>query len=160
MDVRQRYGGKRRRRGRRPYGQVHADGAVRPVPADPAVVVHRQRGAGLPGERRWWKTRPEAWLLDHEAGSGPFTIKRWQVGYSYEFDAVEDYQRGAGRRKVRPAGYIWKVSRESSSTRLMLLSGDAHIGFDLSSEDAEALKSQVNAARQRRARLRLSSQSS
>ena len=83
----------------------------------------------------------EAWLLDHEAGSGPFTIKRWQVGDSYEFEAVEDYWWG-WPAEGRLTGYIWKVSRESSSTRLMLLSGDAHIGFDLSSEDAEALKSE------------------
>jgi peptide/nickel transport system substrate-binding protein len=81
----------------------------------------------------------EAWLLDHEAGSGPFTIERWQVGDAYEFKAVEDYWWG-WPEEGRLAGYIWKISRESSSTRLMLLNGDAHIGFDLSSEDAEALR--------------------
>lgn len=85
----------------------------------------------------------EKWLLDHEAGSGPFTIKRWQVGDSYEFEAVADYWWG-WPEEGHLAGYIWKISRESSSTRLMLLNGDAHIAFDLSAEDAEALKKEAN----------------
>lgn len=80
----------------------------------------------------------EAWLLDHEAGSGPFTIKRWQVGDSYEFEAVSDYWWG-WPEEGHLAGFIWKISRESSSTRLMLLNGDVQIGFDMSAEDTDAL---------------------
>lgn len=80
----------------------------------------------------------EAWLLDHEAGSGPFTIKRWQVGDSYEFEAVPDYWWG-WPEEGRLAGFVWKISRESSSSRLMLLNGDVQIGYSLSSEDTDAL---------------------
>jgi peptide/nickel transport system substrate-binding protein len=83
----------------------------------------------------------EGWLLDHEAGSGPFTIKRWQVGDAYEFEAVEDYWWG-WPEEGRLAGYIWKIIRESSSQRLALLNGDVHFspGLELSAEDAEALR--------------------
>lgn len=80
----------------------------------------------------------EAWLIDHEAGSGPFTIKRWQVGDSYEFEAVPDYWWG-WPAEGRLDGKVWRIIRESSSARLALLNGDAHIAFDLSAEDAAAL---------------------
>ncbi|GAC1535236.1 MAG: ABC transporter substrate-binding protein [Herpetosiphon sp.] len=80
----------------------------------------------------------EAWFLDHEAGSGPFTIKNWKVGDSYEFAAVPNYWAGwssAGHA----AGFVWKIARESSSTRLGLLNGDFHMAFDMSAEDSTAL---------------------
>lgn len=82
----------------------------------------------------------EAWLLDHEAGSGPFIIKRWQPGDSYEFEALPDYWWG-WPKEGRLAGYIWKIIRESSSQRLALLNGDVHIvaGLELNAEDVQAL---------------------
>jgi peptide/nickel transport system substrate-binding protein len=85
----------------------------------------------------------EGWLLDHEAGSGPFVIKRWQVGDSYEFEALPDYWWG-WPEGGRLSGYIWRIIRESSSARLALLSGDVHMAFDLSSEDAVALMNEQN----------------
>jgi len=80
----------------------------------------------------------EAWLLDHEAGSGPFIIKRWQVGDSYEFEAVPDYWWG-WPREGRLSGFIWRIIRESSSARLALLNGDVQMAFDLSPDDVMAL---------------------
>jgi peptide/nickel transport system substrate-binding protein len=79
----------------------------------------------------------EKWLMENEAGSGPFTIKSWNVGDSYEFTAVEDYW--AGWEEGHAPGYIWKIVRESSSARLGMLNGDYHMAFDLSAEDAVAL---------------------
>ena len=62
-------------------------------------VVKAQRRGGDEGE---------AWLLDHEAGSGPFTIKSWQFGEAYEFEAIQDLLGGLeGRRPA--AGYIWNI---------------------------------------------------
>src|SRR5258708_37732006 len=38
-----------------------------------------------------------AYFVDHEAGSGPFRIKSWNVGTSYELQAVPDYWQGWAR---------------------------------------------------------------
>lgn len=80
----------------------------------------------------------EAWLLDHEAGSGPFTIKSWSVGDSYEFEAVPDYWAG-WPEGGRLSGYIWRIMRESSSRRLALLNGDIQTA-SLSTEDFLAME--------------------
>lgn len=80
----------------------------------------------------------EGWLIDHEAGSGPFIIKSWNIGDSYEFEAVPDYWAG-WPEGGRLAGYIWRIMRESSSRRLALLNGDIHTA-GLSAEDFEAMR--------------------
>lgn len=80
----------------------------------------------------------EAWLLENEAGSGPFTIKSWNPGDSYEFEAIPDYWEG-WREEGRLAGYIWRIMRESSSRRLGLLNGDVHL-TGLSSDDFAAMQ--------------------
>ena len=77
----------------------------------------------------------EGWLLDHEAGSGPFTIKSWNVGDSYEFEAVPDYWHGWPDQGQPLDGYIWKIMRESSSQRLALLAGEIDMAHGLSSDD-------------------------
>jgi peptide/nickel transport system substrate-binding protein len=82
----------------------------------------------------------EKWLLDHEAGSGPFTIKRWQPGDSYEFQAVNNYWWGWPKGGSL-SGLIWKIVRESSSQRLSLLNGDAQMAFELSADDIGAVSS-------------------
>ncbi len=33
----------------------------------------------------------EAWLKENEAGGGPYTIARWEIGNAYEFSAIPDY---------------------------------------------------------------------
>lgn len=80
----------------------------------------------------------EAWLMSNEAGSGPFTIKRWQPGDLFEFEAVPDYWWG-WPEEGRLAGYIFKIIRESSSARLALLAGEVQLIFDLQAEDVEAV---------------------
>jgi peptide/nickel transport system substrate-binding protein len=80
----------------------------------------------------------EAWLMTNEAGSGPFTIKRWQPGDLFEFEAVPDYWWG-WPEEGRLAGYIFKIIRESSSARLALLAGEVQFIFDLQAEDVEAV---------------------
>jgi peptide/nickel transport system substrate-binding protein len=80
----------------------------------------------------------EKWLLDHEAGSGPFTIKSWQIGDSYTFDAVKDYWAGWSAQG-HVSGFVWKILRESTSQRLALLKGDVQIAFELAADDIAAL---------------------
>lgn len=81
----------------------------------------------------------EGWLLDHEAGSGPFTIKSWNVGDSYEFEAVPDYWYGWPQEGQPLDGYIWRIMRESSSQRLALVAGEIHMAHGLSSDDFVAV---------------------
>lgn len=81
----------------------------------------------------------EAWLKEHEAGSGPFVIKRWEIGTLYEFEAVEDYWRG-WLPQGHLSGYIWKIVRESTSKKIALEKGEIDWGDWISAEDIAALK--------------------
>jgi peptide/nickel transport system substrate-binding protein len=67
-----------------------------------------------------------AWLTDHEAGSGPFTIKRWQPGELYEFDAVPDYWNG-WLPEGRLSGYQHRIVREPATRRLLIEQGEVDI---------------------------------
>ncbi len=80
----------------------------------------------------------QTWLKDHEAGSGAFTIKRWEPGNLYEIARWDDYWRKDGRGNL--TGAIWKIIREASSQRLAVQKGDIHIAVDLSGDDMDALK--------------------
>lgn len=82
----------------------------------------------------------QMWLKDHEAGSGPFVIKRWEIGNLYELERTKDYWKTAGAGNL--TGAIWKVIREASSARLALQKGDIHIATDFSGDDMDALKGQ------------------
>ncbi len=79
----------------------------------------------------------QTWLKDHEAGSGPFIIKRWEPGNLYELERFKDYFRKAGGNLT---GAIWKIVREASSQRLAVQKGDAHFALDLAGDDMDALK--------------------
>ncbi len=80
----------------------------------------------------------QTWLKDHEAGSGAFTIKRWEPGNLYEIQRWDGYWRTEGRGNLD--GAIWKIVREASSQRLAVQKGDVHISVDLSGDDMDALK--------------------
>lgn len=80
----------------------------------------------------------QTWLKDHEAGSGPFVIKRWEPGTLYELERYKDYWKKEGGGNL--TGAIWKIVRETSSQRLAVQKGDAHIAVDLTIDDMVALK--------------------
>ena len=64
-----------------------------------------------------------AYLVDHEAGSGPFTIKNWQIGTVYELEAVPDYWQG-WPGEGRLAGIVWKKTEDVGTRKTGLLSGE------------------------------------
>lgn len=70
------------------------------------------------------------------SGSGRFIVKRAEQGNLYEFERVAKPWKGSGNLD----GAIWKIVRETSTQRLMVARGDAHIALDLTSEDMDALK--------------------
>ncbi len=79
-----------------------------------------------------------AYLIDKEAGSGPFTIKDWQIGSVYSLDAVPDYWQGwpgAGRL----SGIVWKKTEDPGTRKTGLLSGDFDISDTISASDIAEL---------------------
>ncbi len=85
----------------------------------------------------------QKWLMDHEAGSGPFKIRRWEQGNLYELDAVDDYWKG-WKRPTHIGGYIFKLMQESASHRIALLKGEADLVEGLQTDDYEAIKNNAD----------------
>ena len=74
------------------------------------------------------------WLIEHEAGSGSFVIKRWEPGSVYEFEALPDYW-GGWPGKAWLSGFIWRIIRESSGRRIALLAGEVDIADTIAVDD-------------------------
>jgi peptide/nickel transport system substrate-binding protein len=82
----------------------------------------------------------QAWLVSNSAGSGPFTITRWEPGNLYEFTADPDYWKGWESPHVD--GYIHQISTESSTKRIALQSGEIQFADWLSPQDKMVLSNQ------------------
>lgn len=83
-----------------------------------------------------------AWLVEHEAGSGPFTIKSWTVGTAYELEAVPDYWQGwPGDSHL--SGFTWQIVRETTSQRIGLISKQYDVADTLSADDVDQIKAQA-----------------
>ena len=80
----------------------------------------------------------QAYLKEHEAGSGPFTQGRWEIGTLYEFVAVEDYW-GGWRGEDHIDGFLWIIRRDSASQVNSLLAGETHIADTIDLNDAERI---------------------
>ncbi len=80
----------------------------------------------------------QAYLKEHEAGSGPFTQGRWEIGTLYEFVAVEDYW-GGWRGDDHIDGFLWIIRRDSASQVNSLLAGETHIADTIDLNDAERI---------------------
>ncbi len=78
----------------------------------------------------------QKWLIDHEAGSGPFKLKRVEPGNLYELERVQNYWRGF---KGDLGGVIYKIIRESSAQRAALIKGEADIVTGLTPDEFEAV---------------------
>jgi peptide/nickel transport system substrate-binding protein len=81
-----------------------------------------------------------AYLIDHEAGSGPFRIKNWQIGSQYELEAVEDYWQGwPGEGHL--SGVVWVKTEDVGTRKTGLLSGDFDMIDTVSVIDIEEINS-------------------
>jgi peptide/nickel transport system substrate-binding protein len=80
----------------------------------------------------------QTFLAAHEAGSGPFTMGRWQPGELYEFNAVADYWRGWPNDN-HPTSVIRQVMVEASTRRLSIESGEVDFVDWMSVDDIDAL---------------------
>ncbi len=95
---------------------------------NPKVVMDHQKGGDFGAE----------WLQEHEAGSGPFTIKSWTVGTAYELDAWPEYWQG-WPGEGRLSGFVWRIIRETASRRIALLSKEVDIIDTVSADDVETI---------------------
>jgi peptide/nickel transport system substrate-binding protein len=80
----------------------------------------------------------QKWLTDNAAGSGPFTMGRWEHGVLYELKTNKDYWKGWAQ-ETPLAGVIYKLIRESASQRAALQKGEADIVEGLSTEDFDVV---------------------
>ncbi len=82
----------------------------------------------------------QAFLIAHEAGSGPFKINRWDPQAAMVLDAVPGYWRGWEEGEAnRPSGVIFQVIREPAPRREALLHGSVDIITDMSPDDYDSL---------------------
>ena len=78
----------------------------------------------------------QKWLIDHEAGSGPYKLRRVEHGTLYELERVQDYWKG---HKGPLGGIIYKLVRESAAQRAALLKGEADLATGLSPDEFDLL---------------------
>ncbi|WP_299843847.1 ABC transporter substrate-binding protein [uncultured Jannaschia sp.] len=76
-----------------------------------------------------------AWLAQNEAGSGPYTLERFDQGTSYWLKRNDDYWKGFPYERDDMGGIIYRIVRESASQRAALISGDADLVTNLTSEE-------------------------
>ena len=78
----------------------------------------------------------QKWLIDNEAGSGPFKLRRVEHGTLYELERVQDYWKG---HKGELGGIIYKLIRESAAQRAALIRGEADLVTGLSPDEFDQL---------------------
>ncbi len=86
----------------------------------------------------------QKYLANKLAGSGPFKVRRNEPGNLYELERVPSYWKAGGGNLT---GAIWKITRETTTQRLQLQKGEAHMAVDLTSEDMDALKDKPGVVR-------------
>ena len=86
----------------------------------------------------------EAWLKENEAGGGPYTIARWELGNSYEFTRYPDYWFDP-ENGIKPIDtFVWRIIHESSTKRIAMETGEVQYGDWFTPEDLEALAATGN----------------
>ena len=78
----------------------------------------------------------QKWLIDNEAGSGPYKLRRVEHGTLYELERVQDYWKG---HKGELGGIIYKLIRESAAQRAALIKGEADLVTGLSPDEFDQL---------------------
>jgi len=81
----------------------------------------------------------QTYLLENAAGSGPYSITRWEPGSIYEFTRREDYWYTDGGASKPVDRLIWRIIRESSTKRIAIEAGEVQYGDNFSVEDIEGL---------------------
>ncbi|MCA9836986.1 MAG: ABC transporter substrate-binding protein [Trueperaceae bacterium] len=80
----------------------------------------------------------QAYLKENEAGSGPFTQGRWEIGNVYEFVAVDDYWAG-WKGESHLDGFLWIIQRDAATMKNSLLAGETYVADGISGSDIEEI---------------------
>ena len=95
------------------------------------IVNPRQAGGEDDGQR---------FLVDGDAGSGPFRIKRWDPQAVMALDAVADYWKGWPMPDAdRPAGVIYRVMREAAPRKAALQRGEVDMVTEMTPDDYDVM---------------------
>ncbi|MCR9074115.1 MAG: ABC transporter substrate-binding protein [Alphaproteobacteria bacterium] len=78
----------------------------------------------------------QAWLIENEAGSGPYMLKRVEQGTLYELERFDGYWKGF---QGPLGGIIYKLIRESSAQRAALMRGEADLVTGLSPDEFDQI---------------------
>lgn len=77
------------------------------------------------------------WLRTNVAGSGPFTIARFEPGNLVHLQRVAaGWRQGGGNLD----NVLWRITREPATQRQLLAQGQGHMALGLTPEDMTALK--------------------
>ena len=79
----------------------------------------------------------QKWLYDHDAGSGPWMVTKWQHGQQIVLDPFPGYWRGWAGRHLGRVVMQWPTA--SSTQRLGLERGDVDIAMNMSPQDFNAV---------------------
>ncbi|WP_448955105.1 ABC transporter substrate-binding protein [Labrys neptuniae] len=92
---------------------------------NPKAMEHEVSGDGA-----------RAWLAEHSAGSGPYTISNWERNQQITLDRNKHY----GGKPPSLKQVIFKIVREISSRRLQLENGDVDLIDQVPVDQAAAMK--------------------
>lgn len=81
----------------------------------------------------------KAWLSEHEAGSGPYILEKFDQGTAYWLRRNEDYWKGFPYEGDQMGGIVYRLIRESASQRAALIAGEADLVTDLTPEELETI---------------------
>lgn len=82
--------------------------------------------------------RAEEWFSQNEAGSGPFTMTKWEKEVEIVLSRHQDYWRGWSGKHLD--SYTFKVVKEPGTQRLMMERGDGDFAENIIAEDVKALE--------------------
>jgi peptide/nickel transport system substrate-binding protein len=79
----------------------------------------------------------QKWLMDHDAGSGPWMVNKWVHGQKITLDPFPGYYKGWSGQHVGQVVYEWPTA--SSTQRLGLERGDIDIAMNMTPQDFDAV---------------------
>ena len=82
----------------------------------------------------------QKFLIDGDAGSGPFRIRRWDAQAVMALDAVPDYWKGWPMADAeRPGGAIYRVVREPAPRKAALQRGEVDMVTEMTPDDYDQM---------------------
>ena len=130
-------------------GYLDPDAIEAVDPRTVRMTLTKPYGAFLSFVPLWFVVNPkqlagdddgQKFLVDGDAGSGPFRIKRWDAQAVMALDAVPDYWKGWPMADAdRPAGVIYRVVREPAPRKAALQRGEVDMVTEMTPDDYDQM---------------------